>query len=325
MLLDLIALGLLILFVIIGAWRGALASGSGLVSLVVAYIVAVLAAQNFGGVVADRTGMPAMFAPIVAGSLGFAFAFLICALVTTFLKIWERGRRGDDPRSAADRLVGGLFGAVRGGLIVLLLSILMTWLDAARDLGVLSGLESTPDTQDSQVGRATGLILEQIVESAMSDSASGADPAVRMVARIAARPGPTLDSMQGLLDDEKFQRLQGDKLFWVAVENGAGERAINQASFYEIVHDPNLRARLADLGLVDADAAEDPEAFREDMAVMLSELGPRIKGLRNDPELQALARNPEIIAMLESGNTLGLVTHPDFRRVVARVSAQPSR
>ena len=65
-----------------------------------------------------------------------------------------------------------------------------------------------------------------------------------------ARPGPALASVQELMEDESIQALQDDRMFWVLVENGAGERAINQLSFYSIVHDPEIRERLADLGFI---------------------------------------------------------------------------
>ena len=94
----------------------------------------------------------------------------------------------------------------------------------------------------------------------------------------------------------------------------------NRSSFYRIAHDPGLRAHLADLGLVSAAAAGDSKRFRDEVREVLDEVGPRIKGLRNDPELQRLARDPEIHGLLESGDTLGLLTHPDIQALASRLS-----
>ena len=47
--------------------------------------------------------------------------------------------------------------------------------------------------------------------------------------------------------------------------------------------------------------------YRRDVAEMLDAVGPRLKGVREDPELQRLAKDPQVIALLE-----GVATeHPD--------------
>ena len=124
-----------------------------------------------------------------------------------------------------------------------------------------------------------------------------------------------------MLEDPRIRAVQRDRLFWVLVENGAGERAIHQASFYEIVHDDEMRSWLADLGLVSAEAAADPAVFRDTMAETLAEAGPMLAKLRNDPELGKLAADPEIKALLESGDTFALATRPEIRRIVSRLTA----
>jgi membrane protein required for colicin V production len=320
MALDLIALGILVVFVALGAWRGTLASGSGLVSLVVGYIAAVVAASTMGADVAERFELPGMFGPVFAGSIAFCLAYSACSLIALLLKAWEKKRRGGDPRSGLDRMGGALFGVLRGGLIVLLLSVLATWIDAARDLGVLEGLPGAPDTEGSKVSEAAGSLIESAVEKAMSGSDPAQAPAARVMAKVAANPGPALASIQELLEDERLHSLQDDQMFWALVENGAGERAINQLSFYSIVNDPELRERLANLGLVTEEQASDPEAFRMAMAIMLSRLGPKLQGLRNDPEIRELAQNPEIVQLLQDGDTFALMTHPDIQRIVTRVA-----
>jgi len=318
--LDLIAALILLLFVGLGAWRGALATGAGVVTLGISYLAAIMAAQSLGTGMAETFGVPGVLGPVVAGSIGFALAFIVCSLVTWALKRWDRGRRDGLPRSAFDRMGGAFFGALHGGLVVLLISLLVNWLDAARDMGVLTGLDGVPQTEDSAVGEAAGRLIEEVVEAALTDSDSEHAPAARMMARIAGRPGDTLQSFQQIVEDDRVRRLSEDKLFWTLVENGAGSSAINQASFYSIAHDEDMRARMADLGLVPAAAVEDPQVFRAAMGEMLDEVGPKLKGLRDDPEIQRLAEDPEIVQMLQNGDTFALLSHPDIQRLVERVS-----
>ena len=319
--LDLVALGILVVFAVIGAWRGVLASGAGLVSLVLAYAMAAFGAQPLGAALSARFGLSAIAGSMLAGSALFTATMLLCAVVRRVLDLWDRGRRGGAPRSAGDRLGGAFFGLLRGALIVLLVSVLAGWLDAARDIGILPAGVAAPEVEGSRVREATGLILEGVAEKVIARSDSEMAPAARMMARMLARPAETLESVQGLLDDDRLRDLGSDKLFWTLVENGAGERAINQASFYELARDPELRGKLADLGLVGPEAAGDPEAFRRSMAGVLSELGPRLEGLRSDPELQRLAGDPEIVSLLQSGDTLALIAHPEIKKIVARVAA----
>jgi hypothetical protein len=52
---------------------------------------------------------------------------------------------------------------------------------------------------------------------------------------------------------------------------------------------------------------------------VLERVGPRLRQLREDPELHQLAADPEVVYLLEQGQVLGLLQHPGFQRVVARV------
>ncbi len=316
---DLLAITILGLFAAFGAWRGVVATGAGVVTLVVAYASAVFGAAVFGDGVGAELGRGSMLGPVVAGSGIFALVLLVFGILSKILRRWDRGRLGDEPRTACDRLGGACFGLLRGSLVVLLLSVLLTWLDAARDMGILQGFDNLPETEHSQFGEATSRVIESAVAAA--SPADEASSGARMMARVAARPGVTLASFKALIEDPRIQSVQSDRLFWVLVESGAGERAINQASVYSIVHDEEMRKQFADLGLVPPEAAADPEVFRRTMAATLDEVGPMIATLRSDPELARLATDPEIQALVESGNTIGLVTRPEIQRIVARVTA----
>lgn len=318
--LDLIAVIVLLVFVTLGAMRGGLVGGIGLLALGLGYTAAVVVGTGSGaGWMAER-GVPRLLSGPVAGTAAFAVVYGLIAGVGAILARIEKNRRGDDPRSVADRLAGATFGAMRGLLIVLLLTILTSWLEAARELGVWETDIPVPPTRDSLVAGASGQIVEGVVNAAVGD---GHSTAGKVMARIASNPAPALKGLQEVIDDPRFQALQRDRMFWTLVENGASERAVNSRSFYQLTHDPELRRRLADLGFVSAEAADDTDVFRRDVVAMLDAVGPRLKGLQEDRELQQLARDPEIIALLEAGDTLGLLTHPGIQRLVERLASDP--
>ena len=79
------------------------------------------------------------------------------------------------------------------------------------------------------------------------------------------------------------------------------------------------------LGLVSDEAAADAVAFRTEVGAVLAELGPRLHGLRSDPAVQELLADPAVVAMIQEGDTLGLLAHPGFRTLVDRISSAPSQ
>lgn len=309
---DAVALAVLAVFALLGALRGALATGVGLASLAFAYTLALVAGARLGPGASERLGLPALAGPAVAGTLAFGLAFAAATLVGAWLVRRERERRGDLPRTGADRVGGAAFGTLRGVLVVFVLGWLVLWVDAARDMGSPMPL---PPAQDSLAARVTAEAVETGLEAALAD----AGPTGRLAARLAARPGTTLQGIQGLVEGERLRAVQEDRLFWSYVEAGAVDNALNQGSFVHLTRDPAFRRELADLGLVSEAAADDARIFRDEAREVLTAVGPRLVGLRDDEELQRMAEDPEIVALLESGDTLGLVTHPRFQALVARV------
>jgi membrane protein required for colicin V production len=310
--LDAIVIALLACFVTAGVLRGGLAAGMSLASIVVAYAVAILGATRAGPAVAEQLALPGILGAPLAGAVLFLVTYFAMGAVSALLKRRERERR-QGPRSARDRFLGGCFGLLRGVLVVLLLSVLAIWLDALRAAGKA---EFVPEIGASRAAAATESIVEAGVEAALSDAGAGG----RFAARMAARPGASIEDLQAVLDNPHIGALQEDRLFWTYVENGAVEAALNQRSFLVVAHDDELRGQLAALGLIDEESRRDPQAFRATAGAVLREVGPRIRGLRNDPELQKLIEDPEVASLIRSGDTLALLGHPGFRTLVAYVA-----
>ena len=316
MVLDLIALAILGIFGLIGALRGGVASAIGLVTLVASYLGAVWAAQTLGTPLSEKTGLSPIFAPVIAGTAGFFVTAIVVGGLGALVRRAAAGLSGDSSLGAANRWMGGAIGVVRGALVVVLVSYLVIWLDAAKQSGAFPGLESVPDIRISSAAKAT----EKLVETTVSAAVEGDGAAADVVARLAARPGVAVQSLQAILADQRVESLQQDRFFWTLIENGAYQRAMNRSSFRAISRDREMRQRFANVGVVGPEAVEDSGRFEERFGVVLAEVGPRLKGLVDDPDMQALARDPEVLAMLESGDTLGLVRHEGVKSLVAKVS-----
>lgn len=317
MLLDLLFVSILIAMVALGAWRGATASAVGLVALLAGYAGAIVAATQGADLVAARLVVPALVAPAVAGTLGFAVAWLLVSAAGDLAIAWDASRVEADGRGGVDRALGGFVGLLRGGLVVVLLAVLASWLDAARDLGAIDGLAGMPDAGESSAVAASGAVVESVVSSALAESG----PAGAMAARITARPGETLGDVQGVLEDPRLTQLFEDRLFWTLITNDSVDYAMNRDAIRSIVEDPAMRGRFADLGLVGPESREDPKAFRAAMAGVLGEIAPRVHRLQHDPAVAAMAQDPEIIALVQGGDMMALMAHPSIRKLVERISA----
>jgi membrane protein required for colicin V production len=319
MTLDLLLLLVLGTMAALGAWRGALVSGTALLGLVCGYAGAIWAGIHWAGWVADTLVVSALVAPAIAGTLGFVLAWLMVSCASELWLAWDRQRGEEVGRGRLDRAFGAFFGLARGGLIVVLLAILVSWLDAGRDLGALEGFGALPDAESSSLVGASGGLVEATVAKALSD----AGPAGEVAARLTARPGQALESMQTLLENERLNAVLSDKLFWTLLQNDSIDYAMNRSSVRGVVHDPELRGYFVDLGFVGSEARDDPEAFRAEMVAVLSEVAPHIARLQHDPAMKELASDPEIIRIVQSGDTLALMSNPGIGRLAERLAQEP--
>jgi uncharacterized membrane protein required for colicin V production len=311
--LDVLVLAILGWFSWAGMRRGGLAAGLGILTLGVAYAAAFVAAPIFAAPVADGFGLPELLGIPVAGSIGFAVAFIAMAIFSKMMCRRVEGD-GDEGRSVRDRFLGGAFGAVRGAFVVALLCYLALWVEALRLSGAADGI---PALGDSAAAALTSSVVEAGIESALSESGRTG----HVVARLAANPGAAVVDLQSVVSNPRVIAVQEDKHFWANVEAGAIGAALNTRSFSELSEDEELRHQMASVGLIDPESAEKPDLFRAAVGDVLREVGPRIRNLRNDPELKELLDDPEVVAMVESGDTLGLMNHPRFRRLVSRVAS----
>ena len=188
MLLDLTFSLILFVMFAFGAWRGAVVTGSGLFGLIAGYAGGILAATNGSAWVARALVVSPLLAPAVAGTIGFFVVWLVVSALGDIAVAWDRQRVELTGRGLFDRGFGGFFGLARGGLIVVLLAVLASWLDAASDLGAISELSPVPDADSSVLTQATGHLVEAAVGAALAD----AGPAGEVAARLTGHPGLAL-------------------------------------------------------------------------------------------------------------------------------------
>jgi uncharacterized membrane protein required for colicin V production len=307
---DLIAVGLLLLLVAMGALRGTLAGFLRVANLACAYFAGFFAATHLGKVAALLLGRSRLMTSALVGAGAFLAVYLVGSIIAWLLIRRERSRREDQPRSAYDRLGGACFGALQASLAILLLAVLGSFVDAAYRAGLPQG----SDQSGSFLVAHTRTLVSEGLEGALGDS-----PGAKFTVKLVADPGSAVLSAQGLLSSDRFASLQHDSLFWDYVTAGDVDSALEQPSFMAIMNDDALRGKLVDLGFVDESARQSPSAFRSALRASLLQAAPRLRAIREDPGIGELAAKPAIQKALESGDTVALLAQPEFRALVDRV------
>jgi hypothetical protein len=166
-------------------------------------------------------------------------------------------------------------------------------------------------------------VTSTVVEAGIESAFSGSGRTGHVVAKLAANPGAAVVDLQAIVSNPRVVAVQQDSHFWANVEAGKIAAALNSRSFTRLSEDEQLRREMAEVGMIDQESAQAADLFRAAAGEVLSEVGPRIRKLRNDPELKGLLDDPEVVAMVENGDTLGLMNHPRFRKLVSRMTSDP--
>jgi uncharacterized membrane protein required for colicin V production len=309
MALDVLALVLLAFFAWRGARRGALATGLSLFALVAGYAAAWLAATRGGDAAAALLGWPQLLAAPVAGTAAFAAVASAVGALS-----WLLRRSAVVAPSLASRIGGALFGVARGSLVVLALGLLSVWLDARQQL-TRGGAHAT----DTPLRAATRAAVTTGLGAALGDT-----PAAHVAANALARPAESFERLRAIGAAPEIAALAADAALWAYVEAGAYDAALAQPSFQRVQWNAALRGEIAAAGLVDEASAGDPALFALEARAALAAIGPRLRALRDDPDLARLATDPAVAEFVARNDVVGLLAHPGFQRVLARALAPPA-
>lgn len=309
MALDLLALVLLVAFAWRGARRGALATGLSLLAIVAGYGAAWLAATRAGDLVASALEVPVLLGAPLAGTAAFLAVSLFVGGVS-----WLTRRGRDGALGIASRVGGACFGMLRGSLVVLLVGLLAVWLDAWQRFS--PGGDPAQPAATSPLRDATQVAISAGVEAALGDV-----PGAALAANALTRPGEAMEQLRALAAKPEIAALGSDPQLWSYVESGAYDAALAQPSFQRVQWNGALRRELAAAGVVDEIAAGDPAVFALEVRSAFAAVGPRLRAVREDPELARLASDPAVAELLERHDVIGLLAHPGFQRVLSRALA----
>lgn len=236
MIVDLLCVGVVALFALLGYFSGFLAQFARLIALAAAYVVARPLGELLIGPVSATFRLPRLTGRIVAAAVAFLLAYaLLATLVMFLLRTWRRRR--PHTRSVLDSVVGALFGGAKGLFLVFVLLCALTLVDH----GPLAPQLARVDWKGSwAAGRAREHnVLEEVKIPVAGNLRTlrrlGTDR--RLQRRVARDP-----AVMRLLAHPKVRRLMADKKLMAAARRGELSKVLADPRVEAALRDPQLRA-----------------------------------------------------------------------------------
>lgn len=226
MAIDIIALGLIGFFALLGAWTGALSQVVHLVGVLAAWVVGRFLGFALGPTLAGALGVP-LLVGVAIGSLGLGVMTFTTIHVVGRILLRRYRREGPGP---ADRAGGVLLGALKSGLIVWgILSVIVFFDRPTKGLRWkfdLSGSETATLARQFNLLAGVGFPMHEL-ERALR-RAPGSNPAAS--------------------SDPRIRRLAKNHRLREALRTGDYVTVLQSSQVLEILSDPQLLEKLLQSG-----------------------------------------------------------------------------
>lgn len=240
MTIDLIILGLVLLFAVVGALTGGAKQIANLVALAVAWFVSRKLGPLVGPKMAEALGGVPLMVGVVAGSMLVFIGLLVVVryALTTLLQRVFRGK--DSQNRSLDSALGFLLGGVKVAAIAYIALSALTFVEQhvvvmGKRLGV-----SPKDSVAFGVARRFNLFemtqfagVKDLVEVAQAAT----DP--KQAPKLANNP-----AYKSLKQDPRFQKTLSDKQLLKAMERGDTQAVLRSDLVLQLLQDPEFVARL---------------------------------------------------------------------------------
>ena len=240
MTLDLLVLGLVLFFALVGAAAGGLMQLTHLAGIVVGGLLSHPVALALGPWAAHHLGAPQIVGVLAAGVVAFFAGYL---LVQVLLRMALARVLKDRRLTRYDRLAGFVFGAARSAVVVYVLLSALVFFE--KPIAQVSRYHF--DTRGSRIAslvRSHDLFAHFALPGTRGLSAlanAGRDPAA--AARLAQDPG-----FQKLVHDPKIQALVHDRSLQRALQSGDVISLLRSDRVMALLSDAKLREQLSSVG-----------------------------------------------------------------------------
>ena len=240
MTIDLILLGLALLFAVLGGLTGGARQIAHLVAITVAWFVSRKLGPLLGPPMAEALGG----APLLLGTLASSMVLFLVVLVAVRYVLTALLKRLFGARDAEHRGVDGALGFVLGGLkVVLIAYVLLSALVFVEKNVVVAGKRiglSPKDSVSFELARRYNL-FELTQFSAVRDMVA--------VTRALTHPEQARQladdpAYKSLKEDPRYQRALSDKRLRAAIERGDTQEILRSNLVMQLLQDPQFVARL---------------------------------------------------------------------------------
>lgn len=242
MTIDLIILGLVLLFAVVGALSGGAKQIANLVALAVAWFVSRKLATWVGPKMAAALGGAPLLIGTVAGSL-LLFIVVLVAVRYALTYLLRRLLGGKDPDKRGMDLDGALGFVLGGAKVALIAYVVLSALVFAEQYVVVAGRHLGVSPKDSvSFGLARRYNLFELTQfAAVKDLVT--------VGRVATNPERARSladnpAFKSLKQDPRFQKALADKQLREALERGDTQAALRSNLVLQLLQDPQFVARL---------------------------------------------------------------------------------
>lgn len=239
MVIDLIILGLVLFFALVGALTGAARQIAHMVGLAVAYFVSKRLGSVVGPRLADALGTPLLIG-VVLGSI-LLFIFVLVVVRYALGALLQRLMTGRDPNNRGpDRAIGFVLG---GAKVAIISYVLLSALAFVEQHVVVAGKRMGMSPKDSRAFRFAREhnLFEMTQFSALKDfvevARMSSDP--QRAAKLQSDP-----AYKALRQDPRFQRALKDESLRRALEQGDSRALLRSNLILQLVQDPDFAARL---------------------------------------------------------------------------------
>lgn len=299
-----------LVFIAIFAYRGyrhgIWAASARIISLILAYVVALLFTLQLAPIIEDNTIIQGVAALVSAGMLlFFTTSFLLSLLF--FLLGKMMGAEKPSPLSAR---LGAAMGAVIGSVIGLAAVFFISYLIEVLPKNRLPN--SVQNHQTNGIERLARFAASKLV-TWVSDFGELDSSTAKISAALVREPGVMVKHIQNLQQNRDVKALFSDESNRATLQTGNLESIQSLPAFKNLVNNPDVQSLMTVSGLDDEGNGE--AALAEQMSTVWQ----RAELLKNDQRIQEILRDPEFQQQLKSGNPMVLLNNAEFMEIASKL------
>lgn len=299
-LIDTLALIVLIFFLLAGWKKGFLLSFLGIIRIILAYGLSLLAGRYLGfwlGSIANRPRIITI--PVVAGLTFVIIVFIFHVLMTNI----RDDHRDKEERENFSRPKFSCFsGSVINLFAGLISLIVLFWMGDI--LTVAFTEQPLPGAEQSYFGSFARRSVYEV--SNVIISRKGKESQAAAMAHVISNPAQGMDHLKGVFEADSIQQLISNKTFAQDIMSGDANRIEQNATLQQLFNDKQTLKNLKQLGILPS------RISKTNLCENLAQLG-------NNETIQASLENLKAKELFSTDKVLLLVRDPDFDVIIGEL------